>query len=175
MPEIETVEPPTEAVDFFYRWGYTSWNPDTETEDEGKRRGARETAIAEAWGKAKGLVVVWVDDWSVDHKEEFPDAYPVNGPNTCEEAYIEYKGEVVAALGCIDDADENYRRVTEANLMEEAHDEVERLDRTVKIEATFVLTPYDLKRFGVSEPTTWDWRGFLELADESTVEVRKVD
>lgn len=67
------------------------------------------------------LRVVWEDDWDVgDHQKEY-DCYEDSGPETCERAAVfGPNGECLAALGCIDDADEDYRQEIERELLDEA-------------------------------------------------------
>lgn len=111
------------AVEFFHEnagWGY---NPATETPEEGRMRGARLLAEAEAWAREVGLRFDWRDDWDVDHVAEF-DCYEDEGPTTCESAAAWLGRTVVAALGCIDDATDEYRRVIEAELALEARETV---------------------------------------------------
>lgn len=67
------------------------------------------------------LTFVWEDDWEIDnHAAEF-DCYDDGGPFTCERCIVRDElGHVVAALGCVDDADEDYRREIESELALEA-------------------------------------------------------
>lgn len=104
------------AAEFFYQhagWGY---NPTTETPEEGRRAGAEALADAERWARETGVWFRWESElgW-IDHVAEY-DTYDAE-PETCE-ACIAYDedGEVVASLGCIDDATPQYRRVVEAEL-----------------------------------------------------------
>lgn len=107
------------AVAFFHDHAGWSYNPATETPEEGRQRCAERLAAAEAWAKAAGVSFGWEDDWDVgSHVEEY-DAYDQE-PSTCEICTVQMQGDVVAALGCIDDADANYRRVVEAELAYEA-------------------------------------------------------
>jgi hypothetical protein len=120
-----TLSVTTEAIEFFYEHAGFSWNPETQTEDEGRREGAVKLAEAEAWAKSAGVEFEWDDDWEVgDHKEEFGDdsAYADGGPDTCESAAAVLDGEIIGSLCCIDDATPEYRRVVEAELALEAHD-----------------------------------------------------
>jgi hypothetical protein len=110
-----------EAVVFFAEHAGWSYDPKTETADEGKQRGARESAAAEMLLREQGWIVTWSDDWSIgDHAQEF-DCYEDGGPETCETALLtDSHGAVLGGLSCIDDADENYRRVIAAELAGEA-------------------------------------------------------
>lgn len=107
-----------EAEQLFFQHAGWSYDPATETADQGKERCARELAHAEAWGKRAGVTFTWENDWSVDHQKEY-DCYEDGGPSTCEGCVAWLSGEVVASLWCIDDATAEYRRVVEAELASE--------------------------------------------------------
>jgi hypothetical protein len=105
----------SDAEEFFYENAGFSYSPETETEDEGRRRCARDLAAAEAWARTAGIEFEWADDWEVDHRKEY-DCYEDGGPESCEACVARLDDEIVASLGCIDDASSEYRRVTEAQL-----------------------------------------------------------
>lgn len=108
-----------EPVRFFFDNAGFSYDPNVETAEEGKLRTASDLAMAEAWGKANGLTFVW----EFDHDDSS------DGDETPEvrEACIAYvDGDVVASLGGIGDATDDYRRVVEAELAVEAALEVSR-------------------------------------------------
>lgn len=112
---------PTEAAEeFFYKHAGWSYNPKTETAEEGRRRCAREMAAAERDAASLGIRVTWQPDpYPVDHVKEF-DCYDAE-PETCEVATAYGPdGDVLASLGCVDDATPEYRRVVEAELADEA-------------------------------------------------------
>lgn len=121
----------SEAVAFFYANAGMSYHPDRETVEEGTLRCATEMAADEAWGKTVGIEFTWSDDWEIDHMREF-DCYDDGPPSTCELCVARLNGETVGALGCIDDASDDYRRVIEAELAGEARHEAtkeaERID-----------------------------------------------
>jgi hypothetical protein len=108
------------AAAFMFEHAGWSYNPATETPDEGRMRGAHHLAIAEAWAEARGLYVTWQDDWSVgSHRDYYgPDsAYSDGEPESCELAILyDDAGRILASLGCIDGATPEYRRVVEAEL-----------------------------------------------------------
>lgn len=108
---------------FFFDNAGFSYNPATQTPEEGHRECAVALAAAEVWGTLNGLTVEWADDWSIgDHCAEF-DCYYDNdtGPETCETAVArDAAGSILASLCCIDDATNDYRRVVEAELAYEA-------------------------------------------------------
>ena len=116
------------AVEFFYDNAGYSYDPATETVEDGRLRGARQLAMAERFAQVMGAEYVWEDDWSLggNHADNYcADAYPDNGgePETCEwvamYAHIPAGFEnmaLVASLSCIDDATPEYRRVIEAEL-----------------------------------------------------------
>lgn len=74
-----------------------------------------------AWAGSNGLRFQWEDDWSVgDHTAEY-DCYDSGNPSTCESCVLmDRDGNILASLGCIDDADDDYRREIEGQLAYEA-------------------------------------------------------
>lgn len=94
--------------EFFYKHAGYSYDPATETEEQGKRRGAAQLATAERFAAALGLSYSWEDDWGLNtsHADYFcADAYPDGEPNTCEWVQVWGGwGTVVGAMGCVDDA-----------------------------------------------------------------------
>jgi hypothetical protein len=122
---------------FFYEHAGYSYDPKTETAEQGRIRCAMELARAEAYGRTLGYSFEWRDDWEIgSHKDYFGDdsAYAKREPDTCEQCtMLDTDGKRMPfALGCIDDADANYRRVIEAELAEDAiaalDKEIETLD-----------------------------------------------
>lgn len=73
---------------------------------------------AREWAKKHGLEFVWQDDGEItDHVKEY-DGYD-HEPETCEYvALVDEEGNVLDSLSCIDDADDEYRRQVEHDLME---------------------------------------------------------
>lgn len=105
---------------FFYNNAGYSYDPATETPEQGRQRCAQALAAAEAWAQAEGMTVQWADDWADPHGHE-------ETPESCEQATLyDADGFVVASLGCIDDVDPDYRRVVEAELAAEAKAEADR-------------------------------------------------
>lgn len=112
------------AQEFFYVHAGYSFDPKTETSEDGRRRGALALARAEGWGTLQGWETRWEDDWSVGSHVKFygSEGYP-SEPDSCETAFLEdSEGTVLASLSCIDGADGNYRRVISAELVLEAMD-----------------------------------------------------
>lgn len=105
------------AYQFFFRNAGYSYNPKTQTKQQGRAACARKLAKAERDARALGYTFAWEDDWSIgDHQKEF-DCYVDSGPDTCETCMmLDDAGNVVQSLGCIDDATREYRRVIEAEL-----------------------------------------------------------
>lgn len=126
---MATNGPTTEALRFHWEHGGFSYDPATETADQGRARCALEAARAEAWAREQGIEFRWEDDWAVtDHAHEFcEDAYPDGNPETCEVCTAYLGDTMLAALGCIDDASDEYRRVIEAGLAAEARAELTRM------------------------------------------------
>src|SRR5262252_659469 len=103
---------------FFYDHAGWSYNPATETPEEGRTRGAVSLAAAEAWARAQGLWFKWIRNYW----DEWDGAEPYDGP-IWDCVALNEDGEPVASLAMI--AMENidsdpYRRVVEAELAEEA-------------------------------------------------------
>jgi hypothetical protein len=110
------------AFTFFLANAGFSYDPKTEARSRGRARCARQLAKAERDAAALGYTFEWTDDWAVgSHVQEYgEESYPTE-PSTCESCVCrDTEGKVVASLGCIDDADRNYRRVIEAELAAEA-------------------------------------------------------
>jgi hypothetical protein len=106
-------------AEFFYQHAGWSYHPTTETAEQGRRRSAATLATAEVWARDNGIEFEWEDDETINHMREF-DCYDVE-PQTCETCIARNAdGDVVASLGCIDDADTDYRRVVQAELAYEA-------------------------------------------------------
>src|ERR1700730_698036 len=97
----------TSAERFFFDQAGYVYDPKTETADEGRARGARDLAEAETWAKSVGLTFVWDYDQEVSYTD-FED----ESPNTVYETAAAFlNGTVVASLGAIGDASDEYRRV----------------------------------------------------------------
>lgn len=111
------------AIAFFYEHAGYSVSPG-ETQEQGKRRTAERLARAELHATAQGWSFVWSDDWEVGSHTEYygpGSAYEDREPDTCENCDLfDADGDMIASLCCIDDADNNYRRVIEAELADEA-------------------------------------------------------
>src|SRR3990167_11418048 len=109
---------------FFYENAGYSWDPSSESREEGRRKCARYLAEAEACGERVGLEVQWDYDYDApyflsDEAHEGPYYFAwVEGPT----------GSTVAALGGIDEDPcpqgqgilTPYARVIEAELLSEA-------------------------------------------------------
>jgi hypothetical protein len=106
---------------FFYDHAGTSYDPATETPEEGRVRGARALAAAELHRLSADWYVVWSED---------PEPFDDDVHDGSEQGYIatlyDRDGNDLANLGQID-ADEHspYRRVVEAELTAEALAEAE--------------------------------------------------
>jgi hypothetical protein len=112
----------TAAERFFYENAGTSYNPKTETEDEGRRRGAIELAAAEAWAESEGIEF----EWEFDQETSYTD-YEDESPDTVYECALarDADRDVLASLCGIGDATDEYRRVVNAELAMEAMERVE--------------------------------------------------
>lgn len=132
--------PPGSPEAFFFTHSGWSYDPKKETAKQGRMRCARDSARAERHAEANDWEYRWESDWSVgSHKEFFGkgSAYEEREPDTCETCLLmNAEGEVLECLGCVDDADQNYRRVVEAELASEAyHREVTALLREFEMGA----------------------------------------
>lgn len=117
----------SEAIMFHYDNGGYSYDPATERPEDGRARCALAAAGAEAWAREQGIEFRWSDDWHVtDHATEF-DCYDDGGPETCELCAAYLGDTMLACLGCIDDASDEYRRVIEADLAAEARAELQQM------------------------------------------------
>ena|ERR1700678_354402 len=108
-----------QAYLFFLRNAGYSYNPETQTKQQGRSEGARLLAKAERDARALGYTFEWRDDWTLgcSHFEFYGESYGHGEPSTCESCImLDENGEVVQSLGCIDDATREYRRVVEAEL-----------------------------------------------------------
>lgn len=107
---------------FFYENAGYSYNPATETQDEGRTRCARELADAEARGRDAGLSFDWSVDQDSDSRDHAKGARYELWQCVCYDA----EGKAVAYLGAVDFGrngsphSDNYRRVVEAELAQEA-------------------------------------------------------
>lgn len=81
---------------------------------------ALQGARALAWADSQGMFVSWEDDWHTgSHVDEYPDAYDAE-PDSCETAeLLDADGNLLGSLGCVDDADDFYRREVEVDLITE--------------------------------------------------------
>jgi hypothetical protein len=93
-----------------------------ESEDQARLRTGQELAAAEMTIQEQDWSVTWRDDWEVgSHLQEYGEAYSNGEPNTCEVATLyDSHDEILASLGCIDDATDTDWRVVDAELALEA-------------------------------------------------------
>jgi hypothetical protein len=117
----------TPAQLFFYEHAGYSYDPKTETAEQGRIRCAVELADAEATGQRLGYTFEW--DW-----DECPDLSWMSDEERKEEHEVlccripdpENTRYSLASLCGITDPDSNYRRVIEAELAQEAIAELDR-------------------------------------------------
>lgn len=108
---------------FFTHAGY-SYDAKIETRKQGRMRCAVDLASAERFAQTRDWEFEWESDWSIGSHQKFygkDSAYEDSEPGTCESCVLrDSDGNALESLGCIDDADSNYRRVIEAELASEA-------------------------------------------------------
>lgn len=126
-----TVSP--DAMDFFRTHAGYSFDPTVETAEEGRERGARAMAEAETWAAEQGITFAWEDDWEVGSHAKYYGRPPYFvEPETCEHvAAFDPGGNVLASLGCVDDATTEYRRVVQAELALEALGDAQDIQHSV--------------------------------------------
>jgi hypothetical protein len=117
----DVTEDMSKAERFFYTHAGFSWNPKTQTEDEGKRECARLLAAAERWASEEGIAYRWaIDEWA--NSSDFSDD---TEPHALWQVVAYHDGDVVGSLGGVDFGDGGdpwqsessaYRRVTEAEI-----------------------------------------------------------
>ncbi len=123
-------KPGTPAA-FFYEWAGYSWDPKTETQEQGRARGASELADAERIAREAGASFAWSIDPDIDSRS-FSTRRPVwqlwqlivHAPD----------GEVLTALGGVDFGRDGepwgdpHRRVCEAECALEVLDQLRALE-----------------------------------------------
>ncbi len=123
----------TQTEQFFYDHAGWSYNPNTETQEQGRERGSKELARAEQYGKDHDWTVAWeyepdggdssfVQNWSEEEQAEWNAS-----EHECLYACLrDADGVMRASLGGIFDPSQEYRRAVEAELALEALGEIER-------------------------------------------------
>ncbi len=123
----------TAAEKFFFDHAGYSYDPVTETPEQGRIRCARNLAAAEALAREAGVSFAWEVDQDID-SSDFDDSTDPWALWTCV-AY-DCTGAVAASLGGVDFGrdgtphGDDYRRVVEAELADEC------IDRTLATAAT---------------------------------------
>lgn len=128
----------TQAEQFFYDNAGYSYDPATETSEQGRERCAREMARAEAYGREQGWEVEWawdnnpdesfVDDWNPAEQAEWK-----SQEHECFVALLRDRSDnVLASCGGIFDPSKPYMQVMEAELMLEALGDIEREQRNAE-------------------------------------------
>jgi hypothetical protein len=101
----------TKPEQFFYDNAGFSYNPATETIEQGKVKGAKSLAQAEAYAAEQG----WIYEWTPDQP-----GFEEEGTNAEVCTLYGIDGIALASLCGISGATDNYRRVVEAELALEA-------------------------------------------------------
>lgn len=108
---------------FFYEHAAFSYNPSTQTKEQGRETTARRLAMAEQKARHEGMSFDWCVDTEID-SSDFSDESPPWELWLCL-AY-DAKGAIVATMGAVDFGRDvfphshHYRRVVEAELALEA-------------------------------------------------------
>lgn len=106
------------AEDFFYEWAGYSYDPKTETQEEGRRKCAANLAASERHAKRVGIRYEWRVDQDIDSRE-FSNEKPYYSLWSC---FCYRDGECINSLHGIDFGrgkkpyGEPYKRVVEAEL-----------------------------------------------------------
>lgn len=110
----------TKAEQFFYDHAGFSYDPKTETEEQGHERCARELAKAESWASAEGYRVEWREDpegcIGCDCGSEDCACSTGEYHEVLVAILYDAEGAAVASLGSICGPTRDYRRVVEAEL-----------------------------------------------------------
>lgn len=102
---------------FFFDHAGWSHDPLTESPREGRARCAQALAAAEVWARYNGYGVEWEDDGDGDHSYLDQPEFAGQDIWTCEHAGIYNEdGNMLAGIGCVDNATPEYRRVVAAEL-----------------------------------------------------------
>jgi hypothetical protein len=113
----------TTPEQFFFRHAGFSWDPATQTREQGRAACAQRLAQAEAWAHGAGVSFAWENDWECD-SSEWSDEGPAYPQWQCIARDVH--GTVIGSLGCVDFGPEGdpwsdpYRRVCEAEIALEA-------------------------------------------------------
>jgi len=106
----------TKIEQFFYDHAGFSWNPATETQEQGRERYAKALAAAEHLALEEN----WHYDWDWDNYDCGHAKGECSGrPEYCQ-LWDAERASLLASLSGICDADDNYRRVVQAELAVEA-------------------------------------------------------
>lgn len=104
---------------FFHEHAAHSYDPKTETEEQGRQRCAVWLASAEAWARDIGVTYNWTPDSQTD-SSDFDNTQPAWTLWVCQ--MVDFQGNVVNVLGGVDfgrdeePAGKTYKRVVEAEL-----------------------------------------------------------
>jgi hypothetical protein len=93
MTRYSTWAADADALGFFYEHAGWSYDPATETSDEGRWRGAEVLARAEREARARG----WSVEWEYD-----PDPDPVTDYPQYRVALVNDEREILASIGSVD-------------------------------------------------------------------------
>ena len=115
MPKRSAV-PTAKAIAFFYKHAGYGYTPGKETPAQGRRRGAKALARAEAEASARG----WRVEWEGDPEPWDPGDTDYEPKEVYGAVLRDEEGHVLESLWSIADPDRNYRRVVEAELALEA-------------------------------------------------------
>jgi hypothetical protein len=109
-------------VKFFYDNAGYSYDPNTETADQGRFKGAKDLADAEIYARDNDWVFTWEwdDCGDFDNHDEWCDIKGQHDHNIEACILRDANGNVLESLCSIVDADNNYRRAVEAELASQA-------------------------------------------------------
>lgn len=125
----------TDAERFFTRHADYSYDPKTETPAQGRRRGGKSLAAAEAYAQAHG----WGFEWEAEPYYSCADDITCDQPGEHEHEVLscvlrDATGRVLASLGMIYDPSREYARVVQAELAAEALHHIRGEEAAVELE-----------------------------------------
>lgn len=125
---MKPTTPLSPAAQFFFDHAGSSYNPATETPEQGRTRCAIQLAEAEALYLRAHQVSDVTCEWVTDPDADLSWMRPKDRKNACVEGCgIKNNEEYLASLWGITDADDDYKRVVRAELALECADQLRQI------------------------------------------------